>query len=338
MKPRVLDLFAGGGGSSWGAFKAGAEIVCGVDAWDLATKAYRRNFPGARAENLRLEEDTRPAVLGDLGRIDLLLASPECTNHTCARGSRPKDEASRATARYVINFAQDLKPRWVVVENVVHMRSWSGYHPLLDSLHELGYQSRTVVLDAAAFGVPQNRRRMFILADRERQPDAVLPSAWTRTRTVEEILDPPGTWESTPLRREGRAKATLERAERAMAALPAGTPFLIVYYGSDSSGGWQPLNRPLRTVTTIDRFGLVTWQRRTPMLRMLQVPELMRAMGLKGGYSLESIGHRRDRIRLLGNGVAPPVMKAVVKSLLKNGDSEMASTESQQRELLHELV
>lgn len=91
-------------------------------------------------------------------------------------------------------------------------------------------------------------------------------------------------------------------------------PFLIVYYGSDGSGGWQPLDRPIRTLTTLDRFGLVNWEGGEPMLRMLQVPELRRAMGFRGAYRMP-FGSRRDRIRLLGNGVCPPVMEATVRSL-----------------------
>jgi DNA (cytosine-5)-methyltransferase 1 len=99
-----------------------------------------------------------------------------------------------------------------------------------------------------------------------------------------------------------------------MDALPKNEPFLVVYYGSDGSGGWQPLDRPLRTITTLDRFGLVTWQKRTPMLRMLQVPELLRAMGFDRKYGLP-YGSRRDKIKLLGNGVCPPVMEAIVTSI-----------------------
>jgi DNA (cytosine-5)-methyltransferase 1 len=99
-----------------------------------------------------------------------------------------------------------------------------------------------------------------------------------------------------------------------MSALRKHEPFLVVYYGSDGSGGWQPLDRPLRTLTTLDRFGLVTWQKRTPMLRMLQVPELLRAMGFDRKYSLPH-GSRRDKIKLLGNGVCPPVMEAIVSSI-----------------------
>jgi DNA (cytosine-5)-methyltransferase 1 len=136
-----------------------------------------------------------------------------------------------------------------------------------------------------------------------------------KTRTVTDILDPAGTWDAQPLDNGRRALDTLARANRAIEALGRGKPFLIVYYGTDGGGGWQPLDRPLRTLTTLDRFGLVTWDGKTPMLRMLQVPELMRAMGFSLKYKLP-IGTRRDRIKLLGNGVCPPVMKAVVDSLI----------------------
>jgi DNA (cytosine-5)-methyltransferase 1 len=68
------------------------------------------------------------------------------------------------------------------------------------------------------------------------------------------------------------------------------------------------------TLTTLDRFGLVTWKGRTPMLRVLLVPELKRAMGFDNGYTLPYVS-RRDRIKLLGNGVCQPVMAAVVRAL-----------------------
>jgi DNA (cytosine-5)-methyltransferase 1 len=315
MNLRILDLFCGGGGSSWGARAAGAHIVCGIDADPIARDAYARNFPKARALRLKMTRNTTPGAIGDLGRIDLLLASPECTNHTMARGSRRINHHSRATARFVLNFAAELLPRWVVIENVIQMRDWKGYGPLIAELEDLDYNVLPVTLDARDFGVPQQRRRLFLLCDRKGDPVPPVPGRRREAGTVADILDPPGTWKSTPLRREGRAKPTLERAERAIAALGEGVPFLIVYYGSDAGGGWQTLDRPLRTITTIDRFGLVTWEGTEPYLRMLQVPELMRAMGFSGDYSLDGVGRRRDRIRLLGNGVAPPVMEAIVRAL-----------------------
>lgn len=90
--------------------------------------------------------------------------------------------------------------------------------------------------------------------------------------------------------------------------------FLIVYYGSDGAGGWQPLDRPLRTLTTLDRFGLVTWQGREPML---QVEELRAAMGFPSSHLFKH-GSRRDRIKMIGNAVTPPVMAAIVEALTSN--------------------
>ena len=316
MAIRVLDLFSGGGGSSYGARAAGAQIVCGVDFWDCAIEAYKANFPKACAVKLMLDENTSASALGDIGQIDLLLASPECTSHTCARGSRPPVESSRLTARYVLQFSAELRPRWVVVENVIHMKGWQGYRPLLEALRDQGYFVRIEVLDASRFGVPQIRKRLFILADRERIPPRI-PRQRGRPPSAKTILDPEGTWKSTPLRKEDRARATIERADRATAELGKQKPFLIVYYGSDGAGGWQPVNRPLRTVTTLDRFGLVTWDGKTEMLRMLQVPELTRAMGLGDDFVLDVVKQRRDRIRILGNGVAPPVMRAIVETLTR---------------------
>src|SRR5690606_8857072 len=188
---------------------------------------------GAKVINATLDEDSCPSLLGDIGPIDLILASPECTNHTCAKGSRPRDEGSKRTANYVLNFARKLNPRWIVLENVVQMRSWHGYTPLIDELKLLGYSVRPQVLDAVDFGVPQTRRRLFLLCDRNAEPSPVVPSSSRRrrTRAAADVVQFDGPWVSRPLYSDRRAPDTLVRAERAMDELGKGEPFLIVYYG-----------------------------------------------------------------------------------------------------------
>jgi len=136
-----------------------------------------------------------------------------------------------------------------------------------------------------------------------------------RKKSARSILDPRGRWPTNLLFAPGRAAGTIARAKRAFEALGKGSSFLLVYYGTDGAGGWQPLDRPLRTVTTIDRFALIESRGSEPMIRMLQVAELRRAMGFDDDYKLES-GTRRDKIRLLGNAVCPQVMKAVVSALV----------------------
>lgn len=312
--PKGLDIFCGAGGSSAGARAAGIEISAGIDMCPIATETYSANFPDAEVVTDRLENVRLSQFKKRVGEIDILLASPECTNHTCAKGAAPRSEASRATALHVVDYARAFKPRWLVLENVVHMRPWSRYGKLKKELEALGYKLKEQVLDASDFGVAQSRRRLFIVGDRHREPSLVDEKRPGRRRTVQSILDPGNKWDTTLLYDKGRAAATLERAERGFKALGRSSSFLLVYYGTDGSGGWQPLDRPLRTITTVDRFALVVPGRDGPRMRMLQVPELKRAMGFVEEFDLP-VGTRRDRVRLLGNGVCPPVMEAVVKAL-----------------------
>jgi DNA (cytosine-5)-methyltransferase 1 len=309
---RTLDIFCGGGGSSYGARRGGATIVCGIDQCATATATYADNFPDADIVTARLEIINPRKLRDSIGDIDLLLASPECTSHTCAKGAARRSEPSRATALQTLRFAKEFMPRWLILENVVHMRPWSRYGELKEGLEGLGYNLREYVLDASDFGVPQSRRRLFIVCDRENEVPVIKPNALRRRRTVKDILDESGTWPTTPLYAPRRAKPTLERAERGFAEIGRRASFLLVYYGTDGGGGWQRIDRPLRTITTVDRFALVEPGTGGHQMRMLQVSELRRAMGFNRDY-LMNHGSRRDKIRLLGNGVCPPVMQSVVE-------------------------
>jgi len=313
---RGIDLFCGGGCSSWGARQAGVEMVGAVDSWDIATQTYADNFPSARRNvvTARLDDASGPQIFKNLGKVDLIIASPECTHHSVARGAKPRDAESRRSGWYLRRFVEQMCPRWLVLENVSLMTEWDGFEDLWAWLLQ-DYFVSIQKLDACDFGVPQARKRLFILCDRRHQPDEVVGRV-RFLRPAREILDPRGTWRTTDLYSERRAAGTIERAETGMRELGKGEDFLVVYYGSDKAGGWQALDRPLRTLTTLDRFGLIQWDGKKPTLRMLQVPEIKRAMGLPASYRLD-YGTRRDKVKVLGNGVCAPVMKAVVQSLTR---------------------
>lgn len=311
---KVLDLFCGGGGSSFGARAAGAEIVCGIDMWEVATQTYRSNFPSAIVKTSKLESINPYQLREEIGQIDILMASPECTNHTCAKGAAPRSEESRATALQTVRFAEAFRPQWIVMENVVHMRPWSRYGEMKDALSDLGYSVSEFVFDAADFGVAQNRRRLFVVCGLDKSVPHPIQAGRKAKKAVAQILDEPGTWKTSALFSETRAKATLDRAARGLREVGQNSPFLIVYYGSDGAGGWQGIDRPLRTITTVDRFALVEPSEDGHRMRMLQVPELTRAMGFSTRYKMP-FGTRREKVHMLGNGVCPPVMKGIVSSL-----------------------
>lgn len=329
MGLRTVDLFCGAGGSSIGARMAGAELVAAIDADPLAVATFKDNFPRSKVVAGRLDERNGVALVGDVGKVDLLLASPECTNHSVARGAKAVDPVSLKSGLFVLPFVEAWQPRFLVLENVSRMRRWEGWTEFLRELSIAGYSQSVVMLDAQHFGVPQARRRMFLLASRDLQPPSVIPTATTKPLNATTILDRKGTHQARPVYGRARplAEATIERIQRGRRALSHNEDFIIVYYGSDAAGGWQPLDRPLRTLTTLDRFGLVSGVGRQTTLRMLQVPELRRAMGFPDDYKLDR-GSRRDRIRLLGNAVCPPVMHAVVSALISATEAEHRARKS----------
>lgn len=311
---RALDLFCGAGGSTCGAKAASVDVVAAVDAWELACTTYRENHPEAKVYHNACEQLDPVRIRKDVGSIDMLLASPECTNHTCAKGAAVRCELSKNTAFQVVRFAQVLEPRWIVIENVIQMRVWDRYEELIENLEAQGYECSPHVLNAVDFGVPQSRRRLFVVCQRDDTPPRVIPPDMRR-RAAREIVDTNGTYRYSPLRTARRATRTIERAERAIAEVGERSPFLLVYYGSDGAGGWQRLGAPLRTITTIDRFAYVRSRNGAHEMRMLQVDELKAAMGFPADYVFQ-LGTRRDRIKLIGNAVCPPVMAHIVKSLV----------------------
>ena len=307
-----VDLFCGGGFGARGAVRGGGIPLLGLDAWDLATKTYKANFPNADVitdliENVDVEQ------LGEQYQPDVLLTSPECTAHSIARGAKPGSECSRETAIGIVPWIRAMAPRWVIVENVNRMKKWSRHDELVGTIEGLGYTVSDLYLNSAEFGSAQARKRMFLICDREGTTltkNDLLALNNNPLVSARDIIEWDSDYRASPLYKEGRAKATLERAERAISALGRDVPFIIVYYGSDYAGGWQTLDAPLRTVTTIDRFGLVTWKNDEPLMRMLQPNELVRAMGGGNEHTLP-YGSRRDKVKLCGNGVCADVMTTI---------------------------
>lgn len=309
-----VDLFCGGGFGARGAVRGGGVPLLGLDAWDLATKTYKANFPKSDVIT-DFVENVDTDALGRRYKPDVLLTSPECTSHSIARGAKPGSESSRETAIGIVPWIRSMQPRWVIVENVNRMKRWDRHNELVETIEGFGYTVSDLFLNSADFGAAQARKRMFLVCDKQgsrvsrEQLLALVPN---HPLTANDIIDWETPYRSSPLYKAGRAKATLERAERAITALGRNVPFIIVYYGSDYAGGWQSLDVPLRTITTVDRFGLVTWRKGMPYLRMLQPNELLKAMGGGNDHCLPH-GSRREKVKLCGNGVCSDVMTAIFK-------------------------
>ncbi len=185
------DLFCGAGGSSIGATMAGGELRLGLNHWRRAIETHAENFPDADHDCA----DVSALTTSQIRRYpdsDVLLASPECTNHSLAKGARRRkpqaaslfddgpcsddeQDRSRATMWDVVRFAEQKllkgKPyKAIVVENVVDAFRWGAaddgglFAAWRQALHALGYQSEIVWLNSMfAWPTPQSRDRMYVV-------------------------------------------------------------------------------------------------------------------------------------------------------------------------------
>ncbi len=321
---KFVDLFCGGGFGARGAVRAGGKPILAVDAWDVATQTYEANFPEAKVICDYIE-NVNPFDYADDYKPDVLLTSPECTSHSIARGAKPGSEKSRETAIGIIPWLEAMDPNWLIVENVRRMKKWDRHNELVETIEDYGYAVSDLHLNAADFGTAQSRKRMFLVCHKggERFTESDIISGFGKHyKSADSIIDRSEKYKSTPLHNGKRAAATLERAQRAIDELGEGKDFIIVYYSSDYAGGWQTLDAPLRTITTVDRFGLVTWKGDVPYLRMLQPSELIKAMGgahrpgINGHPSHQlPYGNRREKVKLCGNGVCSTVIEAIFNQI-----------------------
>lgn len=302
---KAIDLFAGAGGFSTGATMAGAQVVWAANHWPLAVEWHAANHPGAA----HVCQDLHQANWQNVPAHDLLLASPCCQGHSKARGKysgNPQHDASRSTAWAVVSAAEHHKPAATVIENVPEFLGWTLYPAWQSAMEALGYTLAPHVLDAADHGVPQHRKRLFIIATRSKAAlqlklprlDLVPASSFVDFCT--------GRW--SVIDKPGRSPRTLARV--ATGRVAHGQRFLAPYYGSGSGSTGRCLNRPIETITTKDRWSIIDGER----MRMLTADECKAAMGFPADYQLPPQHHQA--VHLLGNAVCPPVARDLISAVM----------------------
>lgn len=154
-------LFSGGGGVDEGLKMAGHQVAWGIEMMPQIAACFKSNHPDTKL----IVSDLRNVVLSTLPAITALWASPVCKQDSDARNKTlaPREDASIGLA--VIRYIEHFKPELVILENVDGYRK----NPTLTTL--IAYLSRHYsiserVLNAANYGVPQNRKRLIIQARR----------------------------------------------------------------------------------------------------------------------------------------------------------------------------
>lgn len=181
IKPTAIDLFAGAGGFSLAAVQAGCRIVIAIENDAYAVKTYKENIlKYTAAKNAKVldksileyaPESVRDEFLGKV-ECDLLLGGPPCQGFSTHRilNAGVNDPRNELVLAY-FSFVKAFRPRVFLMENVPGIL-WERHKQFLEKFYEEGSKAgyhifKPIVLDARDFGVPQRRKRVFILGVRD---------------------------------------------------------------------------------------------------------------------------------------------------------------------------
>jgi DNA (cytosine-5)-methyltransferase 1 len=193
-RPTAVDLFAGAGGATEGLRQAGYQVLAAIESDPRAVETLRRNHPATLVREARIEGIDAKRFALDIaaegGDLTLLQACPPCQTWSSLGGHDAKDPRNELIFQ-VARFARALRPRIVIVENVLGLLKDPRLSKLRRQLRDAGYGVRAYRVEASQWGVPQRRRRLILIAiagsDGRSLPRALLalvPSTFDTSRTT----------------------------------------------------------------------------------------------------------------------------------------------------------
>lgn len=278
----AADLFCGAGGTSAGLYDAATELGMDVDLiavnhWDvaIATHSASHKYANHICDSL---SNVNPKTLLPKGKhLDMLVASPECTHFSKARGGMPKSDQSRAGAYHVTQWAQEMRPKTIIVENVEEFLQWGPldddnnvikskqgeqFHAWVGSLTAMGYSVDWRILNCADYGDVTTRRRLFVLARKDgkpikwpepthtKKPDMFIQEKW---RSARSIIDWDNHGKSIFSRKKPLSATTMGRIQAGIKKFcPEVSEFIVKINGNDEQSikySGKSLDEPLRTIT-----------------------------------------------------------------------------------------
>lgn len=201
----VADLFCGAGGLSLGFGEAGFEIAYALDRDFDSCETYRENHPATKVEQMGIADRTPKAVARAIGEVDVVVGGPSCQGFsTHGRRNRwvAQDDERNKLWRHMRYVVKEVRPKAFLLENVPGLTYYKDGRisgEVVKLFESIGYQVHTRILLAADYGVPQLRRRVFVVG--------VLPEFEYQWPTQTHL----GAW-----RRDAVEKWELERKRRGL--------------------------------------------------------------------------------------------------------------------------
>lgn len=306
MNGLIVDSFAGGGGASLGLERAlGRHVDIAINHDEGAILMHRANHPNTlhfRENVWKVSQRKSLARILKGRKVDVFWCSPDCRHFSRAKGSKPVSPRVRGLAWVAVHWAQHAQPRIIMLENVREFKEWGPLkqklgldgRPLLDlhgnpvlipdpdrkghsfkrfvgRLRGLGYAVEFRELDAADYGAPTHRKRLFLIARRDRAPivwpmpthapaDRCALLGLQPYRTAAECIDWSLPCPSIFSRQKPLAENTMKRIAKGLQryVFGAAEPFIVTCNHAGAGFRGHGLNEPSKTLTGArDAHGLV---------------------------------------------------------------------------------
>ncbi|MFZ3019955.1 MAG: DNA cytosine methyltransferase [Minisyncoccia bacterium] len=173
-KIKTIDLFAGCGGLSLGLQKAGFHIVGAVDNWEPAVETYKQNFNDHEIFNMDLNDINLSIDELKKFEADLIVGGPPCQDFSHAG----KRDEGRGRADLTVAYAKiisGLRPKWFIMENVDQITKSNKLTEAKSIFKNANYGLSQKILDASLCGVPQKRKRFFLIGILDGEDDELIP-------------------------------------------------------------------------------------------------------------------------------------------------------------------
>lgn len=283
----IVDNFAGGGGASTGlecAFGRPVDVAINHDPEALAMHAANHPHTKHYCESVF---DVDPIAITGNQPVALVWLSPDCKHFSKAKGGKPVSKHIRGLAWIALRWAAKVKPRVIMLENVEEFTTWGPlaadgrpcpknrgrtFRSFVNALRAQGYVVDWRELRACDYGAPTIRKRLFLVARRDHLP-IVWPapthgdpkSAAVRAgkalpwRTAADCIDWSLPCPSIFERAKPLKDATLRRVAKGIMkfVVDSASPFIVSYYSDSERFRGAPIDAPLGTITTANRFAVV---------------------------------------------------------------------------------
>ena len=360
---KVIDLFAGVGGMSLGFEMAGFEVLLANEYDKEIANAYKENHRRTKVIAKDITQLPLQETFGEYcGCIDVVIGGPPCQGFSQKGQRKTINDERNFLFKYYVKVVELVKPQYFVMENVPNLlTAEKGFFikEIEEMFAQLGYVLNAGVLNAADYGVPQNRRRAVIIGKKTKELnrkvklpikydekvsvwDAISDLAYLESgegEIVQEYIHYPKSKYQKKMR-DGSSQLFNHQAtkhselaiERLKLVPPEmGKEVLPSEYLTKSiySGTWSRMMKNDVSVTITTRFD-------TPSSGRFSHPFLNRAITVREAARLQSfpdtfkfIGTKCSQMKQVGNAVPPLLAKAIAESILE--DMKLENTNEKTR-------